>query len=52
MATLFSPVANMGAAAGLMYGVMGVVHPNFASITSSGANDPYRDSIALGGCAH
>ena len=31
MATLFSPVANMGAAAGLMYGVMGVVHPNFAS---------------------
>ncbi len=52
MATLFSPVANMGAAAGLMYGVMGVVHPNFASITSSGTNDPYRDSIALGGCAH
>ena len=52
MATLFSPVENLGAAAGLMYGVMGVVHPNFASITSSGANDPYRDSIALGGCAH
>ena len=52
MAVLFSPVQNLGAAAGLMYGVMGVVHPNFASITSNGANDPYRDSIALGGCAH
>ena len=52
MATLFSPVANLGAAAGLMYGVMGVVHPNFASIVNSGTNDPYRDSIALGGCVH
>jgi len=52
MAVLFSPVQNLGAAAGLMYGVMGVVHPNFASITSNGTNDPYRDSIALGGCAH
>ena len=52
MAVLFSPVQNLGAAAGLMYGVMGVVHPNFASITTNGTNDPYRDSIALGGCAH
>ena len=52
MATLFSPVQNLGAAAGLMYGVMGVVHPNFASITTNGTNDPYRDAIALGGCVH
>ena len=52
MATLFSPVENLGAAAGLMYGVMGVVHPNFASITTNGNNDPYRDAIALGGCVH
>ena len=52
MATLFSPVENLGAAAGLMYGVMGVVHPNFAAITTNGTNDPYRDSIALGGCVH
>ncbi len=52
MATLFSPVDNLGAAAGLMYGVMGVVHPNFASITTNGNNDPYRDAIALGGCVH
>ena len=42
MAVLFSPVQNLGAAAGLMYGVMGVVHPNFASITTNGTNDPYR----------
>ena len=52
MATLFSPVQNLGAAAGLMYGVMGIIHPNFASITTNGKNDPYRDAIALGGCAH
>ena len=52
MATTFSPVENLGAAAGLMYGVMGVVHPNFAAITTNGTNDPYRDSIALGGCVH
>ncbi|MFQ3263817.1 MAG: iron complex outermembrane receptor protein [Porticoccaceae bacterium] len=52
MATTFSPVANLGAAAGLMYGVMGIIHPNFTSIVNSGTNDPYRDAIAFGGCEH
>ena len=51
LVTTFEPVQNLGAAQGLMYGTMGVVHPEFASIVNGGTYDPYRDSRTIGGCA-
>ena len=49
--TLFNPVANLGAASGLMFGTMGVVRPEFAGIVAAGNQNPYRDSQTIGGCA-
>ena len=49
--TVFNPVSNLGAASGLMFGVVGMVRPEFAGIVASGNRTPYRDSQAVGGCA-
>ena len=49
--TVFDPVSNLGAASGLMFGVVGMVRPEFAGIVASGNRTPYRDSQAIGGCA-
>ena len=49
--TVFNPVPNLGAASGLMFGVVGLVRPEFAGIVASGNRTPYRDSQAVGGCA-
>jgi outer membrane receptor protein involved in Fe transport len=49
--TVFNPVSNLGAASGLMFGVVGLVRPEFAGIVASGNRTPYRDSQAIGGCA-
>jgi len=49
--TVFDPVANLGAASGLMFGTMGIVRPEFGGIVTAGAQNPYRDGNTLGGCA-
>ena len=49
--TVFDPVANLGAASGLMFGTMGIVRPEFGGIVTAGTQNPYRDGNTLGGCA-
>ena len=49
--TVFDPVANLGAASGLMFGTMGIVRPEFGGIVASATQNPYRDGNTLGGCA-
>ena len=49
--TVFDPVANLGAASGLMFGTMGVVRPEFGGIVAGATQNPYRDGNTLGGCA-
>jgi outer membrane receptor protein involved in Fe transport len=48
--TLFSPVANMGAASQFIYGVMGAAFPNYASLIAAGNYDAYSDAGVVGGC--
>ncbi|MCS5594524.1 MAG: TonB-dependent receptor, partial [Porticoccaceae bacterium] len=45
------PLANMEASNQMMYAAMGAAFPNYAANVASGAIDPYRDSISLGGLA-
>ena len=49
--TVFDPVANLGAASGLMFGTMATVRPEFPGIVASATQNPYRDGNTLGGCA-
>jgi iron complex outermembrane receptor protein len=49
--TVFDPVANLGAASGLMFGTMGIVRPEFGGIVAGATQNPYRDGNTLGGCA-
>ena len=49
--TVFNPVPNLGAASGLMFGVVGMVRPEFAGIVASRSRTPYMDSLSIGGCA-
>ena len=49
--TVFDPVANLGAASGLMFGTMGVVRPEFGAIVTAANQNPYRDGNSIGGCA-
>jgi len=49
--TIFTPVTHLGAASGLMFGVMATVRPEFGGIVAGGTNDPYRDGQSIGGCA-
>jgi iron complex outermembrane receptor protein len=49
--TLFDPVANLGAASGLMFGTMKVIHPSYNTIVAAANQNPYRDGQAIGGCA-
>ncbi len=50
--TTFQPEANIGAADGLMYAVMGTFFPYTAVLASSGiTNDAYRDATSIGGLA-
>ena len=49
--TIFEPVENLGAASGLMFGVMGVVRPEYGAIVGAANQNPYRDGQTIGGCA-
>jgi iron complex outermembrane receptor protein len=49
--TIFEPVDNLGAASGLMFGVMGVVRPEYGAIVGAANQNPYRDGQTIGGCA-
>jgi len=49
--TVFDPVANLGAASGLMFGTMGAVRPEFGAIVAGATQNPYRDGNSIGGCA-
>ncbi len=50
--TTFQPEANIGAADGLMYAVMGTYFPNTAVLAASGnTTDAYRDATSIGGLA-
>ena len=49
--TVFDPVANLGAASGLMFGTMATVRPEFPGIVTAAAQNPYRDGNSIGGCA-
>ena len=49
--TVFDPVANLGAASGLMFGTMGITRPEFGGIVTSATQNPYRDGNSIGGCA-
>ena len=53
--TVFDPVANLGAAAGLMFATMSfsplAQRPEFPGIVAAAAQNPYRDGNTLGGCA-
>jgi iron complex outermembrane receptor protein len=51
LTTIFDPVANLGAAAGLMFGVMATIHPEYGAIVGPANQNPYRDAQAIGGCA-
>ena len=51
LTTIFEPVANLGAAAGLMFGVMGAVRPEYGAIVGPANQNLYRDAQAIGGCA-
>ena len=51
LTTIFDPVANLGAAAGLMFGVMATIHPGYGAIVGPANQNPYRDAQAIGGCA-
>ena len=49
--TVFDPVANLGAASGLMFGTMATVRPEFGGIVAAASQNPYRDGNSIGGCA-
>ena len=49
--TVFDPVANLGAASGLMFGTMGITRPEFGGIVAGATQNPYRDGNSIGGCA-
>ena len=49
--TIFEPVANLGAASGLMFGVMATVRPEYGAIVGAANQNPYRDGQTIGGCA-
>ena len=49
--TIFEPVDNLGAASGLMFGVMGAVRPEYGAIVGAANQNPYRDGQTIGGCA-
>ncbi len=53
--TVFDPVANLGAASGLMFATMSfsplAQRPEFPGIVASATQNPYRDGNTLGGCA-
>ena len=53
--TVFDPVANLGAASGLMFATMSfsplAQRPEFPGIVAAAAQNPYRDGNTLGGCA-
>jgi iron complex outermembrane receptor protein len=51
LTTIFDPVANLGAAAGLMFGVMATIHPEYGAIVGPANQNPYRDAQTIGGCA-
>ena len=51
LTTIFDPVANLGAASSLMFGVMATIHPEYGAIAGQANQNPYRDAQAIGGCA-
>ena len=51
LTTIFEPVANLGAASGLMFGVMATVRPEYGAIVGAANQNPYRDGQTIGGCA-
>ena len=49
--TIFEPVANLGDASSLMFGVMATVRPEYGAIVGAANQNPYRDGQTIGGCA-
>ena len=51
LTTIFEPVANLGDASSLMFGVMATVRPEYGAIVGAANQNPYRDGQTIGGCA-
>ena len=51
LTTIFEPVANLGAASSLMFGVMATVRPEYGAIVGPDNQNLYRDAQTIGGCA-
>ena len=51
LTTIFEPVANLGDASSLMFGVMATVRPEYGAIVGPDNQNLYRDAQTIGGCA-